>query len=185
MLEFERKCLLTKKEYERLCRVFNDTPSVIQVNYYYDTEDFAYNRQGVTYRIRKKGDAYTATIKTHGTQGTYGSEEKSAKVQNEYDRSFFADPNLILHGQLQTERKEIEMHHRVKVVLDKNTYLGTEDYELEMEYEPFWAPVCNEILFMLIKCLEKESSYTDFYKRMLESKTKSERFFAKKIEKLF
>ena len=64
MLEYEKKIPLTFKEYQILIALFNDNiKSVIQRNYYYDTDDFSMNKQGITYRIREKDGTYTATGK--------------------------------------------------------------------------------------------------------------------------
>lgn len=183
MLEFEKKFMLSKKEYEQLCHIYATYPVHIQVNFYYDTEDFSYNSKGITCRIRKKGDTYKATIKTHHANVADCSIEKCVDAKSECDVSLFEGMEVIGHGQLLTERKEIMMLNGITLVLDKNTYLGTEDYELEIEYEPHMEQYCEDVLQTIVKQLAKnhfDSLLCDFHKRMNVGLTKSERFFARK-----
>ncbi len=185
MLEFEKKFRLSAEEYEILCGVYAEYPIQTQMNFYYDTEDFLYNRQGITCRIRKKDNQYKATIKTHHLNVMACSVEKTYGVKDEFDASAFAGMDVILHGQLQTDRKEIKMPDGIKITLDKNSYLGTEDYELEIEYHPQLEQSCENILRTLVMKLTNEDVdllLNDFYQRMKEANTKSERFFARKIE---
>ncbi|MBQ7335743.1 MAG: hypothetical protein IJW92_04665 [Clostridia bacterium] len=52
MIEFEKKILLTKEEYDCLFAHFGqEKPRVKQVNYYFDTDDFLMNRKNITCRI--------------------------------------------------------------------------------------------------------------------------------------
>ena len=134
MLEYEKKFVLSQTEYEVLRNTFNGYNTKTQVNYYYDTEDFFYNQKGITYRIREKDGEYEATVKTHFSNNY--SEEKTVTVKNAFDTSAFTGTNVLLHGCLQTDRKEIIMPNGMCIALDKNTYLDTVDYELEVEYVP-------------------------------------------------
>lgn len=187
MLEFEKKFMLSKQEYEKLCHAFEEQPVHTQVNFYYDTEDFAYDRKGITCRIRKKGDSYTATVKNHGSDMTDCSIEKCDDARNEFDVSLFEGMHVIAHGQLQTDRKEIMMLNGITIAVDRNTYLGVEDYELEIEYEPHMESYCEDVLRTIVMQL-KEDDFDlllgDFHQRMNAGLTKSERFFAKKKELL-
>ena len=66
MLEFEKKIILSPQEYDFLVRLQDQSAEKIeQINHYYDTDDFALNRKGITYRIREINDEFTATIKNH------------------------------------------------------------------------------------------------------------------------
>lgn len=182
MLEFEMKFMLSHEEYKILCEAFN-AHSYTQTNYYYDTQDLFYNRKGITCRIREKGNSFNATIKAHRLNTQYCSEEKTREATDEYDTSLFGGMNLSLQGKMQTIRKDILMPNGVRVAIDKNAYLGIEDYELEMEYNPAFKNHCKEALYAIVVILSKQniaSSVEDFYNRTKHSLTKSERFFAQK-----
>lgn len=184
MLEFEMKFMLSPIEYGILCRAFN-APNYTQTNYYYDTQDLFYNRKGITCRIREKGKKYKATIKEHRLNTHNCSAEKTIEVKNEYDVSLFEGMNLLLQGKMQTLRKDIPMPNGIRIAVDKNIYLGAEDYELEIEYDPAFENLCKDTLHTIVVILSEQgvaSSMEDFYDRMQHSRTKSERFFAQKIK---
>jgi uncharacterized protein YjbK len=181
MLEFEKKIILSQTEYEKLCSVYQK-PIVIQENYYYDTAEQDYNRKGITLRIRKKGDKYTATVKIHSVDSDC-SKELSREAESEYDTALFAGKNVVLQGCMQTERMCIPMENSIVVMLDKNTYLGMTDYEMEIEYHPRREQFCEEIIDELASKVVRYHSGMlayDFMKRAEQSKTKSERFFERK-----
>lgn len=184
LLEFEMKFMLSHEEYRILCEAFNAS-SYTQTNFYYDTPDLFYNQKGITCRIRKKGNRYKATIKEHRLNTENCSDEKTRDVTNEYDQSLFEGMHLFLQGKMQTSRKDIYMPNSVRVSIDKNTYLGLEDYELEIEYNPAFENHGKEILRAIIAVLSKQKnafSIEEFYSRMKHSRTKSERFFAQKAK---
>lgn len=182
LLEYEMKFMLSHEEYRILFEAFN-VPSYTQTNFYYDTQDLFYNRNGITCRIREKENRYNATIKTHRLKTQHCSEERSRNVTNECDVSLFEGMELFLQGKMQTIRKDILMPNGVRISIDKNTYLGIEDYELEIEYNPAFENHCKEALHTIIVVLSEQnifSSVEEFYNRMKHSLTKSERFFAQK-----
>ena len=60
MLEFEKKVLLSEPEYRFLKENrYRAGKTAVQVNHYYDTDDFALSRQGITCRIREKNGVCT------------------------------------------------------------------------------------------------------------------------------
>ena len=200
MVEFEKKYILTKDEYERLFKIYKDCKEYTQVNYYYDTDDYAYNKKGITCRIRKKGNKFKATIKNHSTGKTFCSVEKSMSVKNELDDRLFKDLGVSLQGYLTTERKEITTGYGITIFLDKNTYIGIIDYELEIEYPPNKEFLCNDTISFVVMNLGPKIEYmpvdkfsmkepvykvkntyenrlVDFYERTEKSKSKSQRFF--------
>ena len=57
MIEYEKKILLTFKEYLTILGTLGkDKRSYSQANYYFDTENLDMYRKEITYRIRQKGD---------------------------------------------------------------------------------------------------------------------------------
>lgn len=184
MLEFEKKFMLSPEEYRILYKAF-DAPVHTQTNFYYDTQELLYNSKGITCRIRAKGNRFIATIKTHHLHTSACSEERTMAVKDEYDTSLFEGMNLLLQGKLQTVRKNVSMPDNVCMALDRNIYLGVEDYELELEYDPQFDNSCDNALQIITRVLSEQglaSSVEDFYKRMKRSRTKSEHFFAQKIK---
>lgn len=176
------KFMLSSEEYRILSEVFH-APGYTQTNFYYDTQDLSYNRKGITCRIREKGSRYNATIKAHCINAHNCSEEKTIEVRNECDMSLFKGMNLLPQGKLQTLRKDVLMPNGIRVAIDKNTYLGTEDYELEIEYDPAFESDCKDTLHNIVVLFSEQglaSSMEDLYNRMMHSCTKSERFFMQK-----
>lgn len=188
MLEFEKKIRLTAREYQALREKWREKSPVLQTNYYYDTPDWAMYQEGVTCRIRKKDGEYTATIKTHHRGEAGCSTEQSEKVRSEIIRgenaaNLFAGKGLTLQGSLQTERLSVSRYPGVRLDLDKNTYLGATDYELEVEYTPESTPLCTLTLNWLSEFLGYPlytPAHQEFLLRAHEAKPKSQRFFERK-----
>lgn len=185
-IEFEKKILLTKEEYEHLLSLKMNMPpiSFCQINYYYDTDDFAMNRQGITCRIRKKDNQYNATIKKHYLEKHERSSEISKAVNDHLDDSVFAvvNPDIKLQGELVTSRTILYDHDGVEVALDMNEYLGVTDYELEIEY----LSESEDLAMCVLQDLENSfgagecpNDHGTFCSRTMNSKSKAERFFAR------
>ena len=190
MLEYEKKILLTYKEYQMLMAIFNDNAkSVVQRNYYYDTDDFSMNKQGITCRIREKNGIYTATVKKHNWNGLDCSFEKSETVLDEYDTNAFSDMNVRFQGYLETHRNVLYSDNDLEIVLDRNTYLGIEDYELEIEYSKGKKDYAEfKLRYMAYKLRDMDSTFDvlKFCNRTQTVMNKSERFFEmlKKIKSM-
>lgn len=183
MEEREYKWLLKKEAYERLREVvrsagFGVTAHSVQINYYYDTNRFYYSRRGTTVRIRQKGGRLTGTVKHH-MQSTDGlSQETPFPVSTLPGRIHFSGRTLPLQGQLATERSETLLSSGIVLCLDRNQYLGREDYELELEYPGEHAAAVGEwaaALSKLIGSAHGEEKAADFNRI-----SKSERFFIEK-----
>lgn len=134
MVEIEKKFMITPEEYDMFCRAYAELPAKAHANYYFDTKDYAYDKKGITCRIRKKDGLCTVTVKIHRVGKPDHSIEKCAMARHEYDASVFEGMDVIPHGVLVTERKEFPLAHGIRVAIDRNTYLGTVDHELEIEY---------------------------------------------------
>lgn len=109
MTELEKKLLLSKDEYDYLMEHFGyenpliQKPIVTQINYYFDTDDFAMNQQGTTCRIRLKDGKYKAIMKKHFAN-TDQSTETEMDIYTGLDNNAFTDMGLKLQGELVTER---------------------------------------------------------------------------------
>lgn len=183
MLEYEKKVILTKEEYECiLLNVMNESNVTEQENYYYDTDDMKMSRSNVTYRIRKKGNKYHATVKKHNYDGKECSLESSYEVL-EAGRYF---PNrdgaemLELKGKLCTQRRELCLSEEIKIFLDMNVYLDRVDYELEIEYPKDKEQGAADMLLEIAEIIAGNGlikSSSEFIERIGKGKRKSERFF--------
>lgn len=186
MKEYEKKILLTSQEYEEMVMpLCGRLRPVVHTNYYFDTDDFSMNNKGLTFRIRGKNGRFKATIKNHNTRADDCSIEEDLVEKTTFDPDIFNVLGLRYQGQLITERIVIHKDVFCKAVLDRNTYLGHTDFELEVEY----AKGRENIALGLIENIAEDllSSYTiadkkEFLDRAKHSKSKSQRFFERKLQ---
>lgn len=178
MMEHEKKLLLTEELHDFLIQeVYPTWEMVTQINHYYDTEDQQLRMQNVTCRIREKGRRFVATVKRHGVAG-----DPDASWENHFETDgvppvlVYGDQELVLWGSLKTERKRIQTGELL-VCIDRNTYLGSVDYELELEYpEEGEANALQELERIGELCAL--CGRKDWVKAMRSQiKSKSERFF--------
>lgn len=188
MTEHEKKLILSKDEYEHLIERFRyDTPLfsrpiVKQINYYFDTDDLSMNRQSITCRIRLKDGVYKATMKQH-LPNTDHSIETRVEIHDGIDKNAFTDMGLVLQGELMTERCVILKDAGYEVVLDKNTYLGQVDYELEIEYAPECEKDARAVFQVILDTLAHRKGFPvcqESYLRAQDVPSKSNRFFERK-----
>ena len=171
MLEYEKKISLSENEYLRIFHLIGKTKTNYrQVNYYFDSNDFKMNSQGITCRIREKDGKYKATIKAHKQTNRECSIEKTREVLNQYDDSLFSGMHLELQGKLTTERTILFSDGRCEVVLDKNTYLGITDYEMEVEYLPEYENCAMNLIYQYMSILYPIKSL-NHVKRKVRSST--------------
>jgi uncharacterized protein YjbK len=182
MVENEFKYFLTVEKYNAIyCDLKNETLKsnhYIQINYYYDTQDHILNRNGITFRIRQKENDLKLQIKSPVSQ------KESLFVKNEIEKVVKRLPlridtntldielpctgNVNVIGSLVTERIECKYKDFIEIDLDKNFYLGTVDYELEIEFKGNYY---KDVLQLV----------NDFVKQdniVKSSQSKSKRFFS-------
>ncbi|MFK3937268.1 CYTH domain-containing protein [Alkalihalobacillus sp. NPDC078783] len=150
-LEFETKTLVLSDEFKALHTFFQTTnqQATTQHNHYFETLDFGLKDAGSALRIREKNGKSTLTLKQPAHSGglleTHQSvtedEQKVAIHKNklpdgevlERVHSLQVQSNdLQFIGTLTTERLEFP-YDGGTVCLDKSSYLGVIDYELEFE----------------------------------------------------
>ena len=186
MLEYEKKILLTKEEYEVLVQQFKNIPKKIQINYYFDTEDLSMNKRGVTCRTRFKNGKYKTTIKRHCSDRLNCSIEEELCETTEINVDVFNALDLCFQGELVTSRICLYKDASFEVVLDWNIYLGISDYELEVEYDEENeknAMDCLKDIVVHLIAAQLVDSFENFVLRVGKGKSKSERFFERKQKK--
>lgn len=180
MLEFEKKIILNKHEYEFLdSNFFNDAQIIHQTNYYYDTPKLELNEKNITARIRETDGKFVSMIKDHSDRQTDCSIETICNTSNEYDETYFRKLGLSCYGKLHTMRKII-IFSNIYFMLDKNEYLDVVDYELEIEYQVGFEKKAMQCIKQLSEVLKENvvvSCSEEFMRRLGTSESKTERFF--------
>ena len=140
--ETEYKFLVSKEQFEKyfalLVKKYGKATTKLQINYYYDTEGNTLNKNDVTVRVRQENDRLIWQIKNHTAQ--YGALFSSDEYCGSLDflpgiiKFNEIKEDLIFKGSLITERRTISFGDGGKLCFDFNMYLGTNDYEIEVEY---------------------------------------------------
>ena len=187
MLEYEKKIMLTADEYLTTVKLMCQyVPAQTQTNYYFDTDDLSMNKNGITCRIRAKDGKYSATIKYHDTEHPDCSVEEDLVEKTEYDPNIFNALGLHYQGELVTDRIVLHRDSDCEMVIDRNTYLDYTDFELEVEYCKESEHRAQLLLEGIAEALVAEEVLTDmnaFLARTGQSKSKSQRFFQRKMQR--
>lgn len=148
MLEKEIKALIDKQDFEDL-KIYllakcKEHKSFLQINYYYDNEDYYLHEHRNTLRVRQIEDKLKLEYKCKKAMimdGVHTSHEYSKSIVaipllvNVSDEFGIKDNNFYkCIGNLITQRSNYYIKDTI-VSLDKNYYLGKIDYELEIEGE--------------------------------------------------
>lgn len=157
--------------------------SYYQVNYYYDSDIYELDKLDITCRIREHNGSYKAAIKAHQNKESECSIEHSTMVLNELDSTLFDQMNIKIQGYTITFRSTLLFCDKLKVRFDRNYYLNTEDYEMEIEYDLAFAQQANKLLGFFAEALHKLDetiSPKEFCARANNYSSKSHRFFDRK-----
>lgn len=171
MKEFEFKYFVSKDIfYELINKIKNKYPdstskNKLQINYYYDTENYDLHKQGVTCRIRLSEDKIIGQYKEHYLNGSHCSKETDFQV-NELPRTIMrGEQRLIFQGELVTTRMSFSITPYVKIECDVNFYLGNCDYEIEIEYEDGYYDFAKQIAdSLMLTEINNFSKYDRFLK---------------------
>ncbi|MGD9677296.1 MAG: CYTH domain-containing protein [Vulcanibacillus sp.] len=157
-IEIEYKALLSEERFEELLSYFSKFTEAkapyIQTNYYFDTKEHILIKQGITVRLRNTEDSWKLQIKIpKQTDGLFNKQEETGQVISKLLAGDFVNngidgynqlldsvtilkeldiERLSMIGVLQTLRYDF-MFYTDTISLDKSTYLGITDYELEWE----------------------------------------------------
>ncbi|MBR5223349.1 MAG: CYTH domain-containing protein [Clostridia bacterium] len=184
MLEYEKKIMLTVDEYLSIlilkCRHLRMNT---QTNYYFDDDDFSMNKKGITCRIREKGGKYKSTVKNHNTRHPNLSIEVDLAETTKFHPQIFNAFGLHNKGELVTQRIVMYKDSNCEMVLDRNLYLGYEDFELEVEYvegaEEKAQALIDDIAEFLVAMQHLNEAY-ELSVRVDKGACKSQRFFERR-----
>ncbi|HBN00625.1 MAG TPA: CYTH domain-containing protein [Firmicutes bacterium] len=148
-IEIEAKALVSKADYEKLALKYKKYGAYIQVNHYIDSADGILSKEKLALRIREKDNHFEMTLKVPLSQGLL---EKNCTWNKETfirfrDCGIFPDgdikkmlnmldidtKSLKIITSLTTERIDVP-YQNGKLSIDKNTYSGLDDYEIELEH---------------------------------------------------
>ncbi len=143
MIESEFKVMLTEEQYEAIRSMYAWDGETEQTNHYYDTAELQLINAHITCRVREiKGVHYLQMKLPTGVEfsrteleqelGKQLPEALSAQLLNALSgRSNMPDVSRL--GSLTTHRS-IKRFDGAEIDLDKSSYFGVTDYELEIEF---------------------------------------------------
>ena len=149
-IEIEAKILVNEHEFNLLKSLLNieEKLKVVQTNYYIDDPIGSLRKFGFALRIRELNQTFTLTLKSPMAEGTLEKNQslneqayttyKKGKVfplgliKDFLEMFGFDTTKLQIITQLTTERYETTFEGR-HVCLDKNSYHGLIDFEVESE----------------------------------------------------
>lgn len=144
MLETEWKSIITKQQYEDLESMFSWDWVKEQINHYYTDSTGELKKSGITLRVRTKDSKSVIQVKTHknANSALQICEEKEFPTLDIPKLFTASDVNDMTGieveaaclGSLSTLRHSLFYTDGVEICLDKNEYLDTTDYEIEIEY---------------------------------------------------
>lgn len=168
--EIERKSIITKNEYENFIKYFFkklESNYKLQINYYYDTDNFSLNKKGDTLRIRQINDSLKLEYKYNKKIIDDTRICKEVVKEVEYLPKTISINNTEYNqiGSLITDRTNY-LYEEFVISLDKNYYLGIVDYEIEIESqsEDQLPDIVQKLDIKFFK--ESDGKYTRFINKL-------------------
>lgn len=157
MLETEFKCLISKETYETLRDKVSWNSCREQINHYYADKNGAVTEKRLMIRVREIGGKYALQIKTRTNSGSplqiceeneYEIDGVPPMIDAETIKRYTGEDigDVYLIGTLKTKRRIYNWAPGTEICLDKSTYAGVTDYEIEVEYS---GEVDKELLVRL------------------------------------
>ncbi len=143
MVENEFKLMLTEQQYTKLYSMYGWDKEYTQINHYFDTPSLELINAHITCRVRYVEGAYYFQMKFPNGED-YSRIELEHKLGDALPYKLSAGelselsgradmPDVGLIGELRTLRS-IKRFKGAEIDLDKSSYFGTTDYELEIEF---------------------------------------------------
>lgn len=139
-IEIEFKTLMTDNEYNKIIDLFDLRENIFsQENYYFDTDDFYIRKNCMELRIRHRKNVWKITLKSPHENCMYedsiiiNETEANYYIKNGFNlKPFGLDLFVTLKVSNITERA-VTPYKEGNLFLDKSTFAGTTDYEIEYE----------------------------------------------------
>lgn len=150
-IEVEFKTMLTEEEYNRLMKQFEGNKTDFQTNHYFDTPRFSLKAYKTSLRVRER-ENFEITLKR---KKGYSMLELTEPITREQFEEFknggplpsedianeilpiIGDQKLVNFMSLSTLRMYLPYKNGY-LFIDKSTYLGVVDYELEYEAKSYY-----------------------------------------------
>lgn len=171
MKEQEFKSLVSEEKYEALKNEYAWDNEFRQTNHYFFDKNGCILKNEITVRVREKEDSCKLQVKIPE------SIRSNIHIKNEFSMPLENVPQVIEGkvlkdlcgidvgditrlGELRTERRTKRISESVKLFLDKNDYLNTTDYEVEIEYQNDKSEIAD-----LVRELELSQSSVTYGKK--------------------
>lgn len=142
MIENEFKMMLTSGQYEKLCGEFTWDETVLQTNYYYDTDELTLSGRRITVRVREIDGEFFLQIKLP-TKREFSRVELERKLDHlpetlsgEMLKQISGEDmpdNVRKLGKLFTKRL-VKRFDGGEIDLDMSEYFDKRDFEIEIEF---------------------------------------------------
>ncbi len=145
MIENEFKIMLSEAQYNAIHELYEWDTETEQVNSYYDTADFICGKRHITVRVRSVSGKFLLQMKLPAEQVGNGAVSR-IELERQLDgipETISGDrlkalggaelPDVSLLGTLTTFRS-VKLLQGVEIDLDRSSYFGKTDHELEIEY---------------------------------------------------
>ncbi len=142
-IEIEFKTIVTENQYKHILNKFGLQDNIFkQVNYYFDTDDYALNQNQIVLRIRKKHDAYyKITLKSQSDKGAFENhvlltkEQAEQMIMHGFNTSdFFEDLDYQVKFKVSLDNYRVSTPYQDGILfLDRCEYCNTTDFEIEYE----------------------------------------------------
>lgn len=146
MLEQEYKIMLTAAQYEAICAMYDWDEREEQVNSYYDSPEMTYSKRHFTVRVRTIAGKFLLQMKLPANEAVSGAvtrielEKELDGVPQTLSGAELSElsgverlPDARLLGTLTTFRS-VKRLPGAEIDLDKSSYFGKTDHELEIEF---------------------------------------------------
>ncbi|MGZ0049316.1 CYTH domain-containing protein [Brevibacillus gelatini] len=170
-MEFEFKYLLREDQYFKILSKLQNNYEVKQetyIDYYFDSSKYDLFNKLCTVRVRQKGSKLKLDVKFSGSRARDGYLSSRQEFSQEIeDLPLSIDMNKlpicdqlpyrdVVHmvGVLITERNTCTVKKGLTIDLDKSSYLGVVDFELEIEFSPELEEEAFELFQALLGNLE-------------------------------
>lgn len=140
MIENEFKIMLTKEQYEKLLGLY-DFKTFTQTNHYYDTAELEMSARHVTVRVREVDGGFFLQMKLP-TGVEYSRTELSTELSALPEALTGAELSMLAGGAFPdvkrlgalTTVRSVRKFDGGEIDLDRSSYFGKTDYELEIEF---------------------------------------------------